>query len=61
MNIIEWLAQNAGTLIVGAILILLVFFAIRNIVKNRKNGGCGCGCSGCGSSKSGGSCPGCGK
>ena len=49
---LEWLAANAATIIVGAVLIVLVAMAIRQIIKAKKKGGCaGCnGCSGCGGS-----------
>ncbi len=43
-----------ATAIVCIILAVIVFFAVRSIVKKRKSGGCGCGCSGCSG------CPGCG-
>lgn len=39
-----------GTLIVLAVLALVVFLAVRSLLRARKNGGCsGCsgGCSGC--------------
>ncbi|MBR0366666.1 MAG: FeoB-associated Cys-rich membrane protein [Clostridia bacterium] len=35
-----------ATVIVGIILAVIVFCAIRSIIKRRK-GGCGCGCEGC--------------
>ena len=37
--------MNAN-LIISVILIVAVVFALRSIIKKRKNGGC-CGCSGC--------------
>ena len=41
-----------ATVIVGIILAAVVFFAIRSMVKRRKDG-CSCGCEGCrGCSKS---------
>ncbi len=33
--------------IIVAVIVAIMFFAIRKIVRDRKNGGCGCGCSGC--------------
>lgn len=36
-----------ATAIVCIILAIIVFFAVRSIIKKRKSGGCGCGCSGC--------------
>ena len=43
-----------ANIIVTLILLAIVFFAVRSIWKNRKSGGCGCGCEGCS-----GSCAGC--
>ncbi len=46
----EFLLQNLGTIIVGAILALVLVAAFMKIRKDKKNGkgcGCGCGCSGC--------------
>ncbi len=43
-----------GYAIVLTVLGLVVFFAIRYLWRERKNGGCGGGCSSCGSSKSSG-------
>ena len=36
-----------ANLIVGGALIVLVALAVRHIYRNRKSGGCGCGCGGC--------------
>lgn len=36
-----------GNWIVAGLLAVIVFFIIRYLVKQRKNGGCGCGCSSC--------------
>lgn len=44
--------MNIPTLVILAILLVCVAFAVRHVVKQKKSGGCGCGCSGC----SGGSC-----
>ena len=43
-----------GTAVVCIILAVIVFFAVRSIIKKRKSGGCSCGCSDCSS------CPACG-
>jgi len=54
----EWIAANAATLVISAILLVVVVFAARYVYKVRKSGGCagcadgGCGCSG----GNGGSC-----
>ncbi|WP_313758207.1 FeoB-associated Cys-rich membrane protein [Tissierella sp.] len=39
--------------IIAGLIVISLFFAIRNIIKNRKKGGCaGCSsCSGCGTTK----------
>lgn len=39
--------MNAGDVIILLIVALCIFFAVRSIVKQRKKGGCSCGCSGC--------------
>lgn len=45
---LEFLTQNAGTIIVSAVLVLVLALAFLKIRKDKKNGGgCGCGCSGC--------------
>ncbi len=49
---LEWLAANAATIVISAVLIVLLALAIRYIVKKRKNGGC-VGCEACSSSKGG--------
>ncbi|MBQ9720605.1 MAG: FeoB-associated Cys-rich membrane protein [Oscillospiraceae bacterium] len=35
------------TLIAALVVILIVFFAVRSMVKKRKSGNCGCGCENC--------------
>ena len=45
---VSWLAANGSTIIIAVILLVLVFFAGRKVIKNK--GGCrGCkgGCEGC--------------
>ncbi|MBR6484393.1 MAG: FeoB-associated Cys-rich membrane protein [Clostridiales bacterium] len=46
---LEFLRGNIGNIIVIAIVALIVFLAIRAMVKNKKDGksSCGCDCSGC--------------
>ena len=45
---LEFLTQNAGTIIVSAVLILVLVLAFMKIRKDRKSGkGCCGGCSGC--------------
>ncbi len=48
---ISWLAANGSTIIIAAILLVLVFFAARKVIKNKGGcdscGGCKGGCEGC--------------
>ncbi|MBO4242535.1 MAG: FeoB-associated Cys-rich membrane protein [Clostridiales bacterium] len=46
---LEFLRNNTGNLIVIAVVALIVFLAIRAMVKDKKSGksSCGCNCSGC--------------
>lgn len=41
---INWIASHIGDLLVGGILITIVFFVIKSLIKQRKLGGCA-GCS----------------
>ena len=52
MQIMEWISTNAATIIAAAILLIIIALIIRSKVRERKQGGCGCGCPGCS-----GSCP----
>lgn len=45
------------TVIVGLIIAAIVVFAIVSVVKQRKKGGCSCGCEGCSSSSACGTKP----
>ena len=36
-----------GTIIIGTLLLAAFVIAVRSLIKTRKKGGCGCGCSGC--------------
>ena len=48
-----WLAENKGTILVGAVLLVLVISIIRNIHRKKKQrNGCSCsgGCGSCGGS-----------
>ena len=49
---IAWFIGNSGTIFVSIVLLLLVFFIIRHMIKERKSGkgGCGSGSSGCANS-----------
>ncbi len=43
----NWLAQNGATVVICLLLAVLAVWIIRREVKNRKKGGCSCGCGGC--------------
>ncbi|MDR0405546.1 MAG: FeoB-associated Cys-rich membrane protein [Clostridiales bacterium] len=45
---LSFLAANAGTALVGLLLLCAVALIVRKIAKDKKKGGCGCGCPGCG-------------
>ena len=49
-----------GTLAVSLVLAAMFALAVRSIYKQKKSGGCGCGCNGCPSASGscGGSCAG---
>jgi len=44
-----WLAENVGTIAVGALLIVIFGAIVMKLIKNKKEGksSCGCGCSDC--------------
>ena len=44
-----WLAENVGTIVVGALLLVIFGAIVMKLIKNKKEGktSCGCGCSGC--------------
>ncbi|MBQ9155878.1 MAG: FeoB-associated Cys-rich membrane protein [Eubacterium sp.] len=44
---IVWLTHNIASIIVGLILIAIIYLLVRGKIKERKTGGCGCGCSSC--------------
>lgn len=48
----EWIMNNLSTIVIGVIFLIIMALVIRSIVKERRQGGCGCGCPGCN-----GSCP----
>lgn len=51
VKMLEFLKNNAGNIIIIAILAIIVFLIIRRMVKAKKQGksscGCGCGCGSC--------------
>jgi len=36
-----------GSVIAGGVIVALLGLAVRSLWKNRKSGGCGCGCEAC--------------
>ena len=46
---LDWLMQNAATIIVGAIVATIVGLIVYKMIKDKKNGktSCSCGCGGC--------------
>lgn len=46
---IEWLAENMGTIFVSAIIVLIVVLIIRKLIRDKKAGrhSCGGDCGGC--------------
>lgn len=53
MGWLQWLEQNAGTLVVSLLLILLLIWILRSMWKRKQRGQ---SCSGCGSCPMQGSC-----
>lgn len=43
----SFIQTNMGNIVVGSILVAVLFLALRKIIKDRKAGGCGCGCTNC--------------
>lgn len=46
---LDWLSENAATVIVSAVLVAVVGLIVFKMVRDKKRGksGCGCGCGGC--------------
>ena len=57
---LEWLAENIGTILITAGLIVIVALIIRSIVRDKKAGisSCGAKCGGCGACAMAGKCHG---
>lgn len=49
-----WLMQNASTIAVGAVILVIVACVLRSMIVNKKKGrtSCGCGCEHCAMSDS---------
>ncbi len=52
---IGFITENIGTIIVSLILIAVVFFAVRSMIRSKKKGQCSCG-GNCGSCSMGCAC-----
>lgn len=48
--------MTVGDYIILAVIAAAVFFAVRSLVRQKKRGGCGCGCSGCSGCPMNGNC-----
>lgn len=44
---LTWITENMGTILIGLLICLAVVLAARSVYRNKKKGGCSCGCSGC--------------
>lgn len=46
---LAWIAENIGTILISAVLLLIVVLIIRKLVKDKKKGksSCGCNCAHC--------------
>ncbi|MBE5826636.1 MAG: FeoB-associated Cys-rich membrane protein [Butyrivibrio sp.] len=42
-----WIADNLPTIITGMIVVMMVVMLLWSRIRDRKRGGCGCGCPGC--------------
>ena len=52
MDMMEFLSQNWGTMLVGAVVLAVVAFNIVRLVNKKRRGqaSCGCGCDNCAAS-----------
>jgi len=42
-----WIAENLASIVLALVVAAILIFLIRSKVRQRKQGTCGCGCSGC--------------
>ena len=42
-----WLAENIASIVLLLVLGVILFFVVRGKMRERKQGGCGCGCAHC--------------
>ena len=42
-----WLAENIASIVLLLVLGVILFFVVRGKMRERKQGGCGCGCEHC--------------
>ena len=43
----DFITQNIWSIVIGALVLAAVIFAVIKIIKDRKKGKCSCGCEGC--------------
>lgn len=55
---LSMIGNNISTIVISALLMIAVVMIIRSLYRNRKEGKCFCGCSGC-ERAGGGCCGGC--
>lgn len=44
---LEFIRQNAGTIIVGIVVLAIIAAAIVKIIRDKRSGKCNCSCEGC--------------
>ena len=44
---LEFIRENAGSIIVGGILLVMIAAAVVKIIRDKRAGKCNCGCEGC--------------
>ena len=44
----EFIQQNLGSIVVGAILLTIIAAAVIKMIRDKRAGKCHCGCDGCG-------------
>ena len=44
---LEWLSANIATILISLALAAAAILAVRKLIRDRKKGGCSCGCSDC--------------
>ena len=59
----NFISQNIGSIVVGAVLFLIVFLVVKKLIRDAKNGKCSScvGCAGCSAGKMEQNCESCNK